>query len=180
MRPSFFSLSWPLDLSDDLERDWHRVPGAGETLRAAAFLHAKEEARGGREREAEAHRGGDGEREEEEREGGAKAQTGGRRKKDVSDGTGKTITVWDVSVNVILLPLYKHFRKAEMELKRKQEEEDRKKREEEEKAIQVWSAFSLVSFHVFRLKTDIFSKAPYFTPLWGFWPILPCKHTPSH
>lgn len=50
--------------------------------------------------------------------------------------------------------LSQHFRKAEMELKRKQEEEDRKKREEEEKVIQVWTT----------MKCDIFSLSTIMMP----------------
>ena len=54
-------------------------------------------------------------------------------------------------VTVTFLPfLSKHYRKAEMELKRKQEEEDRKKREEEEKVMQVWTTLKCFHF-VFKL-----------------------------
>lgn len=70
---------------NDLEGDRHRVPGAGEALRASALLNAEEEAGGGGERAAEKNRGGDGEREEDEGEGGAATQTGGGGKKTVSD-----------------------------------------------------------------------------------------------
>lgn len=73
-------------LDDDPEGDRRRVPGAGETLGAAALLHAEEEAAGGGEREAEEDRGRDGEGEEEEGEGGAATQAGGRRPKAVSAG----------------------------------------------------------------------------------------------
>lgn len=83
-----WSLLWPPGHSDDPERDWHRVPGAGETLGATAFVHAKEEAGRGGEREAEAHRGRDGEREEEEGGGRATAHTGRAGQKDVSGWPG--------------------------------------------------------------------------------------------
>lgn len=64
---------WPPGHGDDLEADRHWVPGAGETLRAAARLHAEEETGGGRDGETETHRGGDAEGEEEE--GGGRAAT---------------------------------------------------------------------------------------------------------
>lgn len=73
-----------LDHTDDQEGDWHGVSRTGETFRAAACFHAKEEAGGRREREAEMHRGRDGEREKEQGAGRAATQTGGRRETTVS------------------------------------------------------------------------------------------------
>lgn len=73
-------------MDDDPPGDRRRVPGPGETLGAAAFLHAEEEAGGGGEGEAEQDRDGDGEGEEEARGGGAAAQAGGRGQKAVSVG----------------------------------------------------------------------------------------------
>lgn len=73
-----------LDHSDDQEGDRHGVSGTGETFRAAACFHAKEEAGGRGERETEMHRGGDGEREKEQGAGRAATQTGGRRETTVS------------------------------------------------------------------------------------------------
>lgn len=73
-------------MDDKPPADRRRVPGSGETLGAAALLHAEEEAGGGGEGETEQDRDGDGEGEEEPGGGGGAAQAGGRGQKAVSVG----------------------------------------------------------------------------------------------
>lgn len=75
---------------------------------------------------------------------------------------------------------FQHFRKAEMEVKRKQEEEDRKKRKEEEKVIQVWNVLSFStltkSFHAMLTKFNLKKiwLISFINPLLSafYWPLL--------